>query len=76
MPYIAAGATDVAGNQTDLPVLPISYEASIKLLQRIEQRQIAMERQRRLATYAAIAGAVFAAGRLGILAVPFIKRKK
>lgn len=45
-------------------------------LSAIRKAQVEQVRMRRFATYAAVLGAVFAAGRLGILAVPFIKRSR
>ena len=45
-------------------------------LTEIQAEQKRMARTRRIATYAAIAGAVFAAGRLGVLAVPFVRKRR
>lgn len=45
-------------------------------LERMEAQLKRMEKARRFALWATIAGAVFAAGRLGVLAVPFVRQRR
>lgn len=47
--------------------------ADVRDLRLASQRE---ERHRRWATYATIAGAVFAAARLGVIWVPFIRERR
>jgi hypothetical protein len=55
---------------------PVQEQQVLDQLELLTQFTEAEERRRRWALYIGVASALFAAGRLGILAVPFVRQKR